>query len=191
MKIVDFKIHQATSDHYNPRENYEHDSVMVYAHRNYILGDVPLAHNAQSIDEAFDIHLEDEGLTREDVVYLPTYLYDHSSITMNTTGFHCPWDAGQVGFIYRTKKELKETMGWERITNKRENQVKEWLRLEVLEFDHWITGEMYTLELIWDNGESEYVSVFLGDDWEENGLADELPTHLRSKLDDVEIEYVI
>ena len=28
---------------------------------------------------------------------LPLYLYDHSGITMNTTGFSCPWDSGQVG----------------------------------------------------------------------------------------------
>lgn len=32
---------------------------------------------------------------------LPLYLYDHSGITMNTTGFSCPWDSGQVGWILR------------------------------------------------------------------------------------------
>lgn len=188
-QIVDFKIHQAIHDHYNPRENCDNDSVMVYAHRRYTLGDVPLTGNARSIEEAFDIHLKDEGLTRDDIIYLPTYLYDHSGITMNTTGFHCPWDSGQVGFIYRTKKELRENTGWKRITIDREVQVKEWLRSEVKEFDHWIMGEMYELEKIWDDGDSDFLGVFLGTDWESNGLVDELPEDLRSKLDDVEISY--
>ena len=26
----------------------------------------------------------------------PLYLYDHGGITMNTTGFSCSWDSGQV-----------------------------------------------------------------------------------------------
>ena len=30
-------------------------------------------------------------------VFLPLYLFDHSGITMNTSGFSCPWDSGQVG----------------------------------------------------------------------------------------------
>ena len=33
----------------------------------------------------------------ENVVILPLYLHDHSGLTMNTSGFHCPWDSGQVG----------------------------------------------------------------------------------------------
>ena len=36
---------------------------------------------------------------------LPLYLYDHSGITMNTTGFSCPWDSGQVGWIYAFKED--------------------------------------------------------------------------------------
>ena len=35
--------------------------------------------------------------------HLPLYLYDHSGITMSTTPFQCPWDSGQVGFVYISK----------------------------------------------------------------------------------------
>lgn len=35
---------------------------------------------------------------------LPLFLYDHSGITMNTSGFHCPWDSGRVGWIYMSKE---------------------------------------------------------------------------------------
>lgn len=28
------------------------------------------------------------------------YLMDHSGLAMSTTPFHCPWDSGQVGFVF-------------------------------------------------------------------------------------------
>ena len=48
----------------------------------------------------------------DEVVALPLYLYDHSGITMNTSGFSCPWDSGQVGWIYCTKKRFREETGY-------------------------------------------------------------------------------
>jgi len=44
-------------------------------------------------------------------VILPLYLYDHSGITMNTTGFSCPWDSGQVGWIYADADCIKKEYG--------------------------------------------------------------------------------
>ena len=41
-------------------------------------------------------------------VILSLYLYDHSGITMNTTGFSCPWDSGQVGWIYADADCIKK-----------------------------------------------------------------------------------
>jgi len=46
----------------------------------------------------------------ENAVILPVYMYDHSGITINTDGFSCPWDSGQVGVIFCTRERfLKET----------------------------------------------------------------------------------
>lgn len=44
-------------------------------------------------------------------VILPLYLYDHSGITMNTSGFSCGWDSGQVGFIYCSLEKARENWG--------------------------------------------------------------------------------
>ena len=41
-----------------------------------------------------------EAFVRKHYVMLPVYLYDHSGLSMNTGGFGCPWDSGQVGWIY-------------------------------------------------------------------------------------------
>ena len=42
------------------------------------------------------------------------FIYDHSGITMNTTGFSCPWDSGQVGWIYCSKKRFLSETGYKK-----------------------------------------------------------------------------
>jgi len=79
---------------------------------------------------------------KEDVlVILPLYLYDHSGITMNTTGFSCPWDSGQVGWIYATKKDVKKWYGLKRINKPYIDKVREILLGEVKAYDRYLTGE--------------------------------------------------
>ena len=46
-----------------------------------------------------------------DCVLLPLYLYDHSGITMNTGGFSCPWDSGQVGWIFADGNAIRREYG--------------------------------------------------------------------------------
>ena len=97
----------------NPRE-WDNLGTMVCGHRRYDLGD----EQAQNIGlySSWEEWLENEVLIpnggEENVVYLPLYLYDHSGITMNTTGFSCPWDSGQVGWIYATKDRFREETGY-------------------------------------------------------------------------------
>ena len=87
------------TDPMNPRTDYDNAGTMVCFHSRYNLGD---KHN-------FTLESAREFSRRKDIICLPLFLYDHSGITINTTGFSCPWDSGQVGFIYITKaKALKE-----------------------------------------------------------------------------------
>lgn len=76
-------------------------------------------------------------------ISLPLYLYDHSGITMNTGGFGCPWDSGQVGFIYVTKAELKAERNWKRLTPQRLEDVCEWLTSEVEVYAEYLEGNVY------------------------------------------------
>jgi hypothetical protein len=46
-----------------------------------------------------------------DFIILPLYLYDHSGITMRCSPFSCPWDSGQVGFIYCSMDKAREEWG--------------------------------------------------------------------------------
>src|SRR3990167_995153 len=77
----------------SPR-GWDNLGTMVCFHSRYRLGD---SHNFESPKDF------QEQITEEAHVILPLYLYDHSGLAINTTGFHCPWDSGQVGFIYVSK----------------------------------------------------------------------------------------
>lgn len=99
-------IIERDSDPISPRE-WDNLGTIVYWHPRYVLGDVYVPKDRYSSPEEV---LKHECGDENDIVYLPVYLYDHSGLTINTTGFHCPWDSGQVGWIYAEKDRfLKET----------------------------------------------------------------------------------
>lgn len=76
-------------------------------------------------------------------VILPIYMYDHSGVTINTTGYSCPWDSGQVGFIYATDEGIKEYYGVDKITPVIRKQARAMLENEVKAYDQFLTGDIY------------------------------------------------
>lgn len=46
-----------------------------------------------------------------DDVYRPVYMIDHSGLSFSTTPFHCPWDSGQIGFIYARASDIQKRYG--------------------------------------------------------------------------------
>jgi len=127
-----------TFDPDDPRQ-YDNLGKMVCFHGRYSLGD---KHNYKFHDYNGWEEMKSDIVKKEDVlVILPLYLYDHSGITMNTTGFSCPWDDnGQVG-VYATKKDIREWYGLKRINNPYIDKVREVLLEEVKIYDRYLTGE--------------------------------------------------
>lgn len=121
---------------------------------------------------------------------LPLYLYDHSGITMNTTGFHCPWDSGQVGFIYALKTDVRDEFGVNRITKNVIQRVRECLRAEVSTYDDYLTGNIYGFEIVDETGEvTDSCYGFYGYDVEANGMLDHIPLELHAAAKTAEIDY--
>ena len=84
-----------------------------------------------------------ERWIEQNIILLPLYLYDHSGITMNTTGFNCRWDSGQVGFIFMHKSVAVETWGKKICTDKVRQKAINCLIAEVEEYDQYLTGDVY------------------------------------------------
>lgn len=94
-------------DPQNPRD-WDNLGVMICFHRRYNLGDDKTKISELTSDTVEAAQELRERIEKKGGIVLPLYLYDHSGITMKTTPFHCQWDSGQVGFIYITKKKMRE-----------------------------------------------------------------------------------
>lgn len=123
---------------------------MVCSHRRYSLGD----EQAQNIEqyENWNEWLEVELLSihGDNLFCLPLYLYDHSGLIMNTTGFNCRWDSGQVGWIYILKADL-ETFSYFENEDELETRAIEIMEEEVEIYNMYLTGEVYYFELFQKN----------------------------------------
>jgi len=170
----------------DPRE-WDQLGKMVCFHSRFNLGD---KHEFNSED----FHSWDEMKTQiekeHDVaVILPLYLYNHSGITMKTTPFSCPWDSGQVGWIYADKKSIRQNYGVLKVTKKTIERVKKCLLAEVDEYDHYITGEVYGFSIVEkdkDGEEGELIEScwgFYGSNWKKNGLFDHLDESTRTQFE--------
>lgn len=150
------------SDYPNIREEYDNLGTMVCFHSRYNLGD------------------EDTGISKEELIKiansseylsLPLYLYDHSGITMNTTGFSCGWDSGKVGYIFVSKVEIREKYNCKNVTKKLKETVLSVLRAEVALYDDYLTGNVFCYDIKDENDESiDSCCGFYGTDFDNNGL---------------------
>ena len=79
------------------------------------------------------------------VIMLPLHLMDHSGLSMNTGRYSCPWDSGQVGYIYASRDKAREEWG----TSPKPDEMTDeefWerrLRQEVETYSQYLEGDVY------------------------------------------------
>ncbi len=109
--------------------------------------------------EGFKYLREDEYLRklkkieREGGIVLPVYAYEHSGIVFKTYPFSCPWDSGQAGFIYITKEQITEGLGYKPGEKGRRIAAKEYLKTQVAMLSAYANGEVYGFVLEDEEGE--------------------------------------
>lgn len=197
-------------DGMNPRD-WDNLGTMVCFHRKYRLGD---KHDYRDKDHFIQNLLEEdtiEKITEEmqsdkvhrtnwerelddrllEIVsqkYLvkPLYLYDHSGITISTGSFSCPWDSGQVGWVYVSHEDIIKEYGTLDI-----EKASELLDGEVETYDNYIQGDVYGFTLSKSEGcphcgnvEWEVVHScggYLGD-ISKSGILEEIPKEFHEFL---------
>ena len=128
------------NDPQSPRE-WDNLGKMICFHGRYDLGD---KHDYRSNDySGWEEQRKDIEKKENVCVMLPLYLYDHSGITMNTTGFSCRWDSGQVGWIVVSIEQVRKEYGVKRINKKLIEKVTNILENEVKIYDQYLTGDIY------------------------------------------------
>lgn len=144
---------------------------MICWHSRHALGDKHHHHapyaflcDLAEADEERDVSFDSlyKRIERK-AVLLPLYLHDHSGITMNTTGFSCPWDSGQVGFIYVSMADVRKEYGVQRVSKKIRARVRDQLIAEVSSYDDYLRGNIYGYEIVKDDDVIDSCWGFLGD----------------------------
>jgi hypothetical protein len=140
----------------NPRKDWDNFGTMVCWHDRYELGDEQP--RCQPVD-----YFEDG----EPLVKLPLYLYDHSGITMSTGPFSCPWDSGQVGWIFATADDVTREFGG--VDDETRAKVVACLQAEVKIYDQYLRGAVWG----YSYGDDSCCGFF-GDELEETGMLDQI-----------------
>lgn len=111
------------------------------------------------------------ALFDEMFIHQPLYLYDHSGLSMSTGGFSCPWDSGQVGFIYAPIDKALEWVGHKERTPDTDELIYKTLDAEVETYSQYLEGQVYrvTVERV-DDGDSDSCGGFFGGDPDTNGM---------------------
>ena len=132
-------------DFSSPRDPDTDLGIMVCFHKKYDLGD---EHNIKHDDfVSWDRIKEHLKKVEKATHILPLFLLDHSGVTINTTGFSCPWDSGQIGFIYATVETVART-------GVKLEDVEDQLRAEVKLYNQYITGDVWGFSIVNDKKES-------------------------------------
>ena len=155
----------------SPRE-FDNLGTMVCFHRRYHLGDET---ELKSSDFSSWEELENYLYKEENaLIAIPVFMYDHSGLWINTTGFSCPWDSGQVGYIYISKEKVRREYSCKRISKKLKEMIREMLCSEVDLYNDYLSGNVYGFTLT-DKENAEEIDCscgFYGTDYIENGIFD-------------------
>jgi hypothetical protein len=165
----------------NPR-SWDNLGVMVCLHGRYNLGD---NHEYRSKDfNGWDELEEQIKYNNPGCLIKPLYLYDHSGITISTGPFSCPWDSGQIGFIFITQKSINE------VFDGNESRGEQCLIGEVETYDQYLRGDIYRF-ILRDkpcekcSGPGEILDNcggFYGNNTINNGMTDNLKEEYREEL---------
>lgn len=154
----------------NPESPRSWDNLgkMVCFHPHYELGDKTDFKSDQSFIEFWQelgYKSTREYLEKElkAVVKLPLFLYDHSGLSMSTRReypFNDIWDAGQVGFIYATKKGILDAFSKKRLTKSLLLKAEACLVGEVETYGQFLQGNVWGV--IIENSEGAIVDSCYG-----------------------------
>ena len=141
----------------SPRE-LSNVGIMVCWHKRYHLGDK----HSYACPNDFQVDTTD-------TIILPVYMMEHSSIELSTGSFLCPWDSGQIGWIYCKKTTVIENWGkWD--DSSKESAVK-CMENEVEVYSDYVNGDVFGYEKYDENDELiDSCYGFIGMDHKASGL---------------------
>lgn len=150
-------------------------------HRRYNLGNEDLS------QERFE-----EDVRPDCVVLLPWIMYEHGQIGFSTSRsgypFDCPWDSGQLGWLYATREQIRKQYGVKKVQKKHIERAEEDIRRALEMYEHYVNGSIYgfTFKNPLTREVLDSCGGFLGWDHEKSGLVDCAKEAVRAYLESEE-----
>lgn len=121
------------------------------------LGTIYAFHRRYNLGDKHDLEVEDVQKLYEskDHISLPVYMYEHGGVKLNTSGFSCPWDSGQVGIVIASKQRIREDQQVKYITKKVLDQVYKIFDAEIEQYSQYLNGEISGFTIVNPDGEIE------------------------------------
>lgn len=129
-------------------------------------------------------------------VWMPLYLLDHSGLTISTKPFNCPWDSGQVGFVWIERETIIQEWGHLVVGNVEgpaQTAALKCLEADVAVYNQYLQGDCWGFELVsietcMSCGNSSETLIdscwgFYGDDPKTNGMLDHIPEGLEYTIE--------
>jgi len=131
-KILEIHI---DPDPINPRKEWDNLCYILCFHKRYDLGDTH--HYKKSDYESWDEFKTKIEEDNPQCIIHPLYLMDHSGLSISIQPFGCPWDSGQIGFIFLPKEYIEQEL---KNNLKRAEQV---ISSEIESYNQYLSGEVY------------------------------------------------
>lgn len=86
---------------------------------------------------------EMEAVEASDAVWLPVYAYVHSGATISTKPYSCPWDSGQSGIAWISRRDALQEWGNKVMTKKVREKAEAFIKGFIKEYDQALQGDIY------------------------------------------------
>lgn len=128
----------------NPRTDYDSNmAVFALFHKRLVLGDKDHGYDSKDYSGWAEMEKAIRRKEKDIVAMTPVYMYDHSGITIASTPFSCPWDSGQIGFAFVTKRKIRENYAVKKVTKKQIERATAEMQNEIDLYDQYLKGEVY------------------------------------------------
>lgn len=152
------------SDPQNPRRDYDPLGHLIAWWNRYDLGDAAPAEMGYPTPDDFREYAKSKEM--RGALIMPVFVYEHSGITMKVgTGYACPWDSGQAGWVWMTRAEVHKEFGRGPAAFR---QARKALTASIREYADYLEGQVYGVTVVNEEGErveSDECWGFIGYDY--------------------------
>ena len=121
-----------------------HGSIASIANAN-----IPSEHHGSKIEDAVRYYAKEHNVDQNDMLWWTIHTHCHSNLSLDTRIFKDTYifEVGIGGFIYMSKKMIREEYGVQRISKKIASMVEEDARSSLKTLAQWINGDVYHLSI--------------------------------------------